>query len=228
MAGIRAVIAVAAATIGVLLVAGCSGKAGDAMPTSTASSTPSPSADPLSAVDAILVGGDGLHLRHGSETLTVLDYRDDPTQVLAALTAVLGAPTSTSETEGTNHTVPATLTEFGGLRVYSPHYDEPVTADYLARPAWTVSVTTPTAGSIAVKTSAGLVVGEPFADAKSAVGDYENYLVGADGTRTSRTLVEKVPGSPADAGDAGGVMVVGNPDGGAITSIYAPGTLSAP
>lgn len=222
MAGIRAVIAVAAATIGVLLVAGCSGKAGDAAPTATASSTPSPSADPLSAVDAILVGGDGLHLKHGSETVTVLDYRDDPAQALAAVTAVLGAPTSTSEAEATNHTAPATLTEFGGLRIIEHHYGAPVTFDYLAVPAWSAMVTSAAVGDVALGATVGVAVGDPYENAKPLVGSGQDSLTSSDGSQESWILVERSPGSPDDGGGAVGVLVGARPWPGPITWISAP------
>ena len=229
MPQLRPLIAVATAAIGLIALSGCSASGVTASPTATAA-TPSASAspDPLAQVDSVVVAGDGLHLHVGEKTMAVLDYRDEASDTIAALTELLGAPTGTSESPESNHAPATTVTSFGGLHVHAPHYGEPVTPDYVARPAWTVSVTASATGAIDLRTSAGLVVGRPFTDAKSAVGDFENALVGAHGTRTSRTLVEKAPGSPDAAGEAGGVIVVGDPDGGAITSIYAPGTLSAP
>ena len=227
MAGIRAVIAVAAATIGVLLLAGCSGKPDAPVPTAAASSpasTPSPSAsgDPLSTVDAILVGGDGLHLQHGEETLALLDYRADAAKTIASLTAVLGAPTSTSEAKGTNHTVPATLTEFGGLRTIDHHYGAPVTYDYLVTPAWSVMLSAAAVGEVALGTTVGVAVGEPYENAKPLVGSENSASIMPDGSQESWILVELSPGSPETEGASVGVLVGARPWPGPISWISAP------
>ncbi|MCI0155528.1 hypothetical protein KNO15_02320 [Leifsonia shinshuensis] len=227
MARISSVIAVAAVAIGVLLLAACSGKAGAPVPTATASSstsTPSrsASADPLSTVDAILVGGDGLHLQHGTETVALLDYRTDPAQAIAALTAVLGAPTATSEAGGTNHTVPSTLTEFGGLRVVDHHYGAPVTYDYLVTPAWSVMLSAAAAGDVALGTTVGVAVGEPYENAQPVAGSGQSSATMPDGSQESWVLVERSPGSPEVEGGAVGVLVGARPWPGPISWISAP------
>ena len=228
MGRMRAPLAVAIVMMGTVALSGCS--AAGAGPARTATTTPvtAETPAPQPAVDAIVVAGDGLHLHAGGATLSVLDYRHPAEDVLSRLTEVLGAPTATREQPATNHTKPSTVTEFGGLAVVAPHYDEPVTNDYKAQPAWYADVTTASAGAVALRTTAGDAVGAPFADATSAVGEWDAAWRLEDGRRQSATLVETSPDAPAEVGETPGVIVIGDPDGGAISRFYAPGTLSAP
>lgn len=231
MAGIRSIVAVAVATIGVLTMSACAAETIAAPKSSTTTTpAPSPSVDQRPEVDTIVIAGDGLHLQHGSETVDVLDLRSDPAVTIEALTKVVGSPTAVTEAPATNHFGPTTVTDFDGLKIYVEHYDEPGTPDYLVRPAWSVSFTTAAVGAVQLRTTAGLAVGGPFAEAKSAVSESEGWVaLNNDGTKFGRTLVEKAPGSPDSAVAAGGVMVLSYADGGgAISSIVAPLTLSAP
>ena len=177
--------AAAVVLVATMTVTGCASGAatgeagdGDASPRATttpAASTPAPeatpttapAADPLAAVDTIVVTAAGLSLRQGESELAALDVVAAPLdEAVALLTRVLGEPRPDGLDE--SHCRPA-QTRWGwgaATHIGTPDlYTDAGTLTFTARDA---AVETPDGREVRIETTGGLAVGDPIASLDAA------------------------------------------------------------
>ncbi len=221
-------------TVAVILVALVSGCAQDARPdlspaqspaasSSDAVSTPSPppteSPDPTAeatdgAADVpstILVRADGLEILNGEgDLLTKVHYADPVEGVVADLTRAIGRAPVLGRFQGGIESDPGTLYNWDGLQVHDSDFQGPPPR----HPEWSVSVSTASAGALAVSTGERLSVGLTQAEVEAKVpgtltaglvgnarvmdGVYEETEIGRDeqGNTLTHSIFLRLSGSP--------------------------------
>jgi hypothetical protein len=121
---------------------------------------PTPAADPLDAVETLVVRPEALQLADADGTVvTELDYLSSPAEAITTLSEVFDAEPVTEEHRGSGHFPPSTSYRWGDFEFWEQHYVEnwaTVVEDglNLIRPAFKVWFTGPEAMGLAL-TDAG-------------------------------------------------------------------------
>lgn len=193
--------------------------------TSAPPTTPAPEPEPVAASVAISAEAITVLDADGA-TLASFDYFQPTTEVVAGLTAYLGAPVD-SPNAGGMESPPGVDHEWGGLRLYDT--DTPGTPP--ENPNHYVFVEGPMAGSLPVATAAGIgsATGVAIGDAPSeltiGVETTPPYTDPSTGrtVSVSRVGIVTLPPNPADSMERNfGVLVLSYDDTGVIERLSAP------
>ncbi|MFC3272936.1 hypothetical protein ACFOE1_01380 [Agromyces mediolanus] len=185
------------------------------------SPTPTPSADPLAAVDALVVRPTVLELRAGEEVVESLDYMSDPSEAVAVLTALFGRPAAEEPYDGGNHRPDGIRHAWGDFVLDERFYDEDRRQrdgyDWLIWPRFAVYFDGPVAEGIALRAHDGSQAGEEWA-VLAELPSFDPELRVCVGTSIEAETIQ-VPG---DSPDRANVVATENEDDGTVRWIGAP------
>ncbi len=144
--------------------------------------TPTPAADPLDGVVALVATAETLDLRDGEGALVEqFHYLDQPAGVIDALSIVFGAAPVDEESPGNNHTPPSTSHVWGEVEIEERHYDEArreAESIGMSWPRFAVYFDAPTYGGVELTTPSGYQAGDIVADLAPGIDSDDWTCVG--------------------------------------------------
>ncbi|MFC5788237.1 hypothetical protein ACFPPE_00065 [Agromyces tardus] len=195
--------------------------------TSSASPTPAPTAEPvapLETVGGLVARPEGLELRAlGGDVVATFDYMSAPSDAVAALTTVFGAPPVDQSYAGTAHSPAGVMHRWDLFVLDERNYDEVRRQaegyDWVVWPRFAVYFDGPAADGVILSSVSGVQAGDPWSFAESAPG-FDAAVPTCTGT-SIEAVTTTVP-SDWTGGNRVNVIAMPSDDGSTVKWIGAP------
>ena len=236
---LRPLAPVTATLAALLLCAGCAAapSAAPAEPTtpatpSAAPADPTPTPTPEAVAERIVVTAESMAvLMSDGFTGATFDYFEPADLAVEGLTDVLGAAPTTTQEPGNPDDGSFTLHEWDGVAIWD--LDRPASAPF--RSDWTMLLTAPTAGGVALETVDGVQVGDSASALEAAYPDQfthveccgqperTDFRIGAKPIEATEQQLAEIRGElPEETSPEFAVWVLAADSAGAVTRILAP------